>query len=187
MLFRIVAWTLAKHDSRKSTLVEVEGHTSKSFRSRREDEDEWDVSTDRAITVRKYMSEEGVKPDQFHKVTGYGNRRPLQDKLGDLDHAYHNRVSIMVRPRQLVKTWRTQDLPFWQRAGCPTLPAICGAWRIYAGSGQSQAAPAPVRRWICPRKWKILRGQLAETTDSAVSAIEAAVNNAPPSGVAGNC
>ena len=72
VLFRIVAWTLAKHDSRKSTLVEVEGHTSKSFRSRREDEDEWDVSTDRAITVRKYMSEEGVKPDQFHKVTGYG-------------------------------------------------------------------------------------------------------------------
>ena len=80
--------------------MEVEGHTSKSFRSRREDEDEWDVSTDRAITVRKFMSEEGVKPDQFHKVTGYGNRRPLQDKLGDLDHAYHNRVSIMVRPRQ---------------------------------------------------------------------------------------
>ena len=31
VLFRIVAWTLAKHDSRKSTLVEVEGHTSKSF------------------------------------------------------------------------------------------------------------------------------------------------------------
>ena len=54
--------------------------------SGREDEDEWDVSTDRAITVRKYMSEEGVKPDQFHKVTGYGNRRPLQDKLGELDH-----------------------------------------------------------------------------------------------------
>jgi chemotaxis protein MotB len=100
VLFRIVAWTLAKHDSRNSTLVEVEGHTSKSFSSRREDEDEWDVSTDRAITVRKYMSEEGVKPDQFHKVTGYGNRRPLQDKLGDLDHPYHNRVSIMVRPRQ---------------------------------------------------------------------------------------
>ena len=99
VLFRIVAWTLAKHDSRKSTLVEVEGHTSKSFQGR-EDEDEWDVSTDRAITVRKYMSEEGVKPDQFHKVTGYGNRRPLQDKLGELDHPYHNRVSIMVRPRQ---------------------------------------------------------------------------------------
>ena len=66
VLFRIVAWTLAKHDSRKSTLVEVEGHTSKSFQGR-EDQDEWDVSTDRAITVRKYMSEEGVKPDQFHK------------------------------------------------------------------------------------------------------------------------
>ena len=56
VLFRIVAWTLAKHDSRNSTLVEVEGHTSKSFSSRREDEDEWDVSTDRAITVRKYLS-----------------------------------------------------------------------------------------------------------------------------------
>lgn len=100
VLFQIVAWTLAKHDSRKSTLVEVEGHTSKSFVHRSQDQDEWDASTARAINVRKFMAEEGVKPEQFHKVTGYGNRRPLPDQLGNLDHPYHNRVSIMVRPRQ---------------------------------------------------------------------------------------
>ena len=40
----------------------------------------------------------GRRESQFHKVTGYGNRRPLQDKLSELDHPYHNRVSIMVRP-----------------------------------------------------------------------------------------
>jgi len=101
VLFQIVAWTLAKHDSRKSTLIEVEGHTHKSFKGRKKDEDQWTVSTARALTVRKFMSEEGVKPQQFHKVTGYGNRQPLKDKLSNLDHPYHNRVSIMVKPGQV--------------------------------------------------------------------------------------
>ena len=101
VLFQIVSWTLAKHDSRKSTLIEIEGHTNKAFKGRREDEDEWTVSTARALAVRKLMSKEGVKPQQFHKVTGHGHKRPLKNQLNNLDHPYHNRVSIMVRPGQV--------------------------------------------------------------------------------------
>ena len=96
-LFRIVAWNLSKHVSRESTLVEVEGHTNESFTKENPDKDEWVVSTDRAINVRKFMEREGMKPHQFQKVTGYGNRRP--HKNYPKDHAYHNRVSIMVRPK----------------------------------------------------------------------------------------
>ena len=47
------------------------------------------------------MSKEGVKPQQFHKVTGHGHKRPLKGQLNNLDHPYHNRVSIMVRPGQV--------------------------------------------------------------------------------------
>ena len=101
VIFQIVAWTLAKHDSRKSTLIEIEGHTSKSFTPQKKNEDKWTVSTDRALTVRKFMSEEGVTPQQFHKVTGYGNKRPHTKYLDRPDHPYHNRVSIMVRPGQV--------------------------------------------------------------------------------------
>ena len=96
-LFRIVAWNLSKHISRESTLVEVEGHTNESFTKEHPDKDEWVVSTDRALKVRKFMEREGMKPHQFQKVAGYGNRRP--HKNYPKDHAYHNRVSIMVRPR----------------------------------------------------------------------------------------
>ena len=98
VLFQIVSWTLAKHDSRKSTLIEVGGHTNKSFKSDQNDKDEWTVSTARALEVRKLMSKEGVRPQQFNKVTGHGHKQPLKDKLNNLDHPYHNRVSIMVRP-----------------------------------------------------------------------------------------
>ena len=96
-LFRIVAWNLSKHISRESTLVEVEGHTNESFPKEHPDKDEWVVSTDRALKVRKFMEREGMKPHQFQKVAGYGNRRP--HKNYPKDHAYHNRVSIMVRPK----------------------------------------------------------------------------------------
>ena len=101
-IFRIVAWTLAKHDNRKSTLIEIEGHTNKDFESGEENEDKkWTVSTDRALTVRKFMSEEGVTPQQFNKVSGHGSKRPHSKFRDRPEHPYHNRVSIMVRPGQV--------------------------------------------------------------------------------------
>ena len=96
LLFGIVAWTLAKHDAARDTSIEVEGHTNKGFRAA-EGEDEWSISTDRALVVRKLLENEGVKRAQFHKMVGYGSNRPLSDQAGNEDHPYHNRVSIMVR------------------------------------------------------------------------------------------
>ena len=46
------------------------------------------------------LSAEGVKEIQFHKISGYGDNRPLKKYVHDLSHAYHNRVSIMVRAAQ---------------------------------------------------------------------------------------
>ena len=100
MLFDIVAWTLAKHDTAMSTAIEVEGHTGRNFKAEEKKEDKWSISTERALTVRERLSTEGVKEKQFHKIAGYGDNRPLKKYKHDLSHAYHNRVSIMVRAAQ---------------------------------------------------------------------------------------
>lgn len=100
LLFGIVAWTLAKHDTAMSTAIEVEGHTGRDFKAEDKNEDKWSISTERALTVRKHLSTEGVKEKQFHKIAGFGDSRPLKKFEHDLGYAYHNRVSIMVRAAQ---------------------------------------------------------------------------------------
>ena len=101
LLFGIVAWTLAQQDASKTTSIEVEGHTGRNFGAKTDDKDDdhWSISTKRALVVRKHMFNEGVKETQFHKMVGYGKTRPLQE-YPDPNHAYHNRVSIMVRAGQ---------------------------------------------------------------------------------------
>ena len=102
MLFGIVAWTLAKHDTAMSTAIEVEGHTGRDFRSSTGDkeDDKWSVSTARSLAVRKHLSSEGVKEKQFNKIAGFGDTRPHRQYKDNPDHAFHNRVSIMVRAKQ---------------------------------------------------------------------------------------
>ena len=101
LLFGIVAWTLAKHNTSTTTSIEVEGHTGRNFKPKTDDKDDdhWSISTERALVVRKHMENEGVKEAQFHKMVGYGGTRPLKDQPNP-DHPYHNRVSIMVRAGQ---------------------------------------------------------------------------------------
>ena len=98
LLFGIVAWTLAKHDTSTSTFIEVEGHTGQNFKETKDD-DHWSISSKRALEVREHMENEGVKDTQFHKMVGYGDTKPLKDQTNP-DHPYHNRVSIMVRAGQ---------------------------------------------------------------------------------------
>ena len=95
LIFGIVAWTLAKHDTALASSIEVEGHTGASFKETKDD-NKWSISSKRALEVHKHMENEGVKDAQFHKMVGYGDTRPLKDQT-DPEHPYHNRVSIMVR------------------------------------------------------------------------------------------
>ena len=101
LLFGIVAWTLAKHDTSTTTSIEVEGHTGRNFKPKTDDKDDdhWSISTERALVVRKHMENEGVKEAQFHKMVGFGGTRPLKDQPNP-NHPYHNRVSIMIRAGQ---------------------------------------------------------------------------------------
>ncbi len=102
LLFGIVAWTLAKHETSTTTFIEVEGHTGQNFKPKTDDkeDDHWSISSKRALVVRKHMENEGVKDPQFHKMVGYGKTKPLKDQKTNLDHPYHNRVSVMVRAGQ---------------------------------------------------------------------------------------
>lgn len=91
-VFNTVAWEIARYPT---TIIELEGHTTKNFKAVRDDYTGWDVSSDRANLARKRLLENGVKEPQIAKVAGLSDRKPLKDRKGD--DPTNNRVTIMIR------------------------------------------------------------------------------------------
>ena len=76
-------------------LVVVEGHTDARPFSRVGEYSNWELSTDRANSVRRLMQQHGLRADQVIQVRGYADqqlRRP--DAPGDPSN---RRISILVR------------------------------------------------------------------------------------------
>ena len=95
VIFQIVAWTLAEHEFRKSTVIEVAGHAGKPSKTGPENAEAESLSKGWAFSVRDFLVESGMKKERFGKVAGYGNRQPSKDiKKSDL---HNNRISISVR------------------------------------------------------------------------------------------
>ena len=93
-VFQILSAVLVRH---RSTRVEVEGHTSGDVKLNEEKVDTWALSTDRALVARNEMDRYAMKSEQFIKVAGFSSSKPLRNYLHDLNHAHHDRVTIMVR------------------------------------------------------------------------------------------
>ena len=95
VIFQTVAWTLAEHEFRKSTVIEVAGHAGKPSKTGPENAEAESLSKGWAFSVRDFLVESGMKKERFGKVAGYGNRQPSKDiKKSDL---HNNRISISVR------------------------------------------------------------------------------------------
>jgi chemotaxis protein MotB len=56
--------------------VVIEGHTDANSFSGRNDYSNWELSTDRANSARRWMQENGVRPDQIAQVRGYADQKP---------------------------------------------------------------------------------------------------------------
>ena len=93
-VFQILSAVLVRH---RSTLVEVEGHTSGDVKLNEAKVDTWALSTDRALVARNEMDRYAMKSEQFIKVAGFSSSKPLRNYLHDLNHSHHDRVTIMVR------------------------------------------------------------------------------------------
>jgi chemotaxis protein MotB len=88
-VLQIMAWELERYPFQ----VEVEGHIEGG--SPPEQFGGWDLSTRRAIAAQQFLEKRGVRPTQFFRVAGYGDRKPLdKDKPND---PANRRISVVVR------------------------------------------------------------------------------------------
>lgn len=82
----------------------VEGHTdSVPIRTERFPSN-WELSTARAASVARHLSEQGVAPQRM-QATGYADMRPLGAKLNPVDQVRNRRVElVMERPKTAATT-----------------------------------------------------------------------------------
>lgn len=90
-LFRQIAAKLAPFDNE----IEVSGHTDdRPIRTARF-QSNWELSSARASSVVRLLTEDGVKPQQLSAV-GYGEYRPVADNATEEGRATNRRVVLMV-------------------------------------------------------------------------------------------
>ncbi len=75
--------------------VTIEGHTDAKPFSKTGLYSNWELSTDRANSARRVMSEMGLRPDQVKQVRGFADQRLMDQK--DPEAAKNRRISIIVQ------------------------------------------------------------------------------------------
>jgi flagellar motor protein MotB len=74
------------------TRIAIESHTDSQAQSK--GDTAWDVSSARAMAVRKELEADGVNPYSFEKIVSYGDRM-LTDK-GNPQNIANNRVNVVL-------------------------------------------------------------------------------------------
>lgn len=82
----------------------VEGHTDSVPIQTERFPSNWELSTARAASVARHLSEQGVAPQRL-QATGYADMRPLGAKLNPVDQVRNRRVElVMERPKTAATT-----------------------------------------------------------------------------------
>jgi len=96
--------------------VVVEGHTDDTPITnpsvKRKYNDNWDLSTSRAVNVLKYMIRKGISPDRL-SAAGYGAFKPLVPNIDDITRAKNRRIDIVVLKADLIldKEKESREMP----------------------------------------------------------------------------
>jgi chemotaxis protein MotB len=91
-VFSTLAWPIAENPESK---IEIGGHSESGQKTDSAHQSVWDLSADRAKTVRHILINYGVHEDQIRKVSGYGDLQPLNvDKPHDPEN---RRVTVLFR------------------------------------------------------------------------------------------
>lgn len=86
--------TIAHELARLKNPVIIEGHTDSRPLGSGNSYSNWELSTDRANSARRAMTENGLRPGQMLAVRGYADRKLLRPD--DPTHFSNRRVSILV-------------------------------------------------------------------------------------------
>jgi len=91
-VFTTLAWEVSRYDN---LLIDLEGHTEKGSKSKREDYGSWELSADRANASRRLLQQHGVNPAQVRKVTGMADTTPLPDHPPEDE--VNRRVTVLLK------------------------------------------------------------------------------------------
>jgi chemotaxis protein MotB len=97
--------------------LEVEGHTQKgaeiagtpSTGGGDQPNQNWDISTTRAIAARDTLQDSGLQPDRFWRVIGYSDRVPLEGVKPEAEE--NRRITIVARLKPDEVSDVTRDAP----------------------------------------------------------------------------
>lgn len=75
-VFTTLAWQITRFTN--NFTLEIEGHTEGGYVPKPGEMDVWDLSIERAQATRRLLMKHDVRSSQFSKVSGYGDRLPMQ-------------------------------------------------------------------------------------------------------------
>ncbi len=86
--------TLAAEIGKLPNTVIIEGHTDNKALSKK-DYTNWELSTDRANTARRWMEQNGMRPDQVVQVRGYADQKPRDSTSAD--DPSNRRITVIIQ------------------------------------------------------------------------------------------
>jgi chemotaxis protein MotB len=87
--------SLARNMGKLPNDIVIEGHTDAKPYSKAGAYTNWELSTDRANSARRYMEENGLRGDQVDEVRGFAAQRLR--KPGEPESASNRRISVIVK------------------------------------------------------------------------------------------
>jgi chemotaxis protein MotB len=87
--------TLAAEIGKLPNTVVIEGHTDAHSFSGKKDYSNWELSTDRANSARRWMEGNGMRPDQVIQVRGYADQRPRNP--ADPEDPSNRRITLIIQ------------------------------------------------------------------------------------------
>ena len=86
---------LAKNMGQLPNDIVIEGHTDAKPYSNKSGYSNWELSTDRANSARRFMEESGLREDQVKQVRGFADQQLRKPE--DPENASNRRVSVILR------------------------------------------------------------------------------------------
>jgi chemotaxis protein MotB len=85
---------LAEEIGKMPNTVIIEGHTDNKALAKNEYTN-WELSTDRANTARRWMEQNGMRPDQVVQVRGYADHKPRESTTPD--DPSNRRITVIIQ------------------------------------------------------------------------------------------
>ncbi|HVV44733.1 MAG TPA: flagellar motor protein MotB [Bryobacteraceae bacterium] len=86
--------TLAAEIGKLPNTVIIEGHTDNKALAKK-DYTNWELSTDRANTARRWMEQNGMRPDQVVQVRGFADQKPRD--ATNPDDPSNRRITVIIQ------------------------------------------------------------------------------------------